>query len=74
MSKKQYEMLARLIGEARGTYAGAENYALTFFARELIEELKLDNPRFEQSKFWTAIRTYEAVRREFRARKAGLIA
>lgn len=73
MTKRDCEALARLIGEARGTYTPEQGYALSFFARELTAELKIDNPRFDATKFWQAIRAYETQRRHWRAVQQGQI-
>lgn len=72
MSKKHYEMLARLIGETRGNYTDAEQrLALAAFASNLASELALENPRFDEARFMQAIATYEQARREWRAARRG---
>jgi hypothetical protein len=68
MSRKDYDMLARLMGE---TFANWDNVdcraSLLEFRGKLLEELTAANPRFDAARFRMAVQAFEVQARERRA-------
>lgn len=67
MSRKDYEALARILGETLAHWDFPTQRGPLFEYRTLlIEELEASNPRFDASKFRMAVQAYEANARRFR--------
>jgi hypothetical protein len=55
MTKKDYELIARILRDARaiGT-TGAERHLLDIIASDFADSLAKDNPRFKKERFFAA--------------------
>ncbi len=57
MTKKDYDLIAACIGAAQANYSKypEATYGRDDLVDRLISEMKLDNPRFNESKFWERV-------------------
>ena len=55
MTRKDYEMLARVIGKHYGNSSRNCSYTIEALINELVERFEADNAKFNGIKFWQEI-------------------